>query len=97
MHCVSPAPSSPIAPKSSGHTTPKYSSRRLRRRFIKSGPVWVIRYRLGARRKTLYVRNPLKADAKTSVEDIHLSAYRRALGYSGEDNDSLPLAVPGDD
>jgi hypothetical protein len=23
--------------------------------------------------------------------------YRRALGYSGEDNDSLPLAVPGDD
>jgi len=40
---------------------------------------------------------PSKADPKTSVEDIHLSAYRRALGYSGRDNDSLPLAVPGDD
>ena len=50
--------------KSSGHTTPKYSSRRLRRRFIKSGPVWVIRYRLGARRKTLYVRNPLQSGPK---------------------------------
>jgi hypothetical protein len=23
--------------------------------------------------------------------------YRHVLGYSGEDNDSLPLAVPGDD